>query len=921
LYTAAQFYTALGLLISAPLTVRFLAGPHQLAEEPAALAFIILQTLAVGFYAASAWVFRTRFFAHLAAWLSFFPYTLAWVLYSSLTSVQFAWTWTGLAAALLLVGLALDRSKMRYAHGPYLAGYLLSLLALAWSVPDRLTHLYTLATVILLGGASHILVHYGRHRSFDDFIRFIWHEPGPVARRAARTAFLFFTAYAFPVWLAQFLAYHDVPLAWRGLALVLAAPIYVASGLTVRHVKTEYTWPLYSAGYVLTAIGAMVAFDNEQLAIYVLALDAVVYAVSAYIFRQTFWLYLSNALVPVIALLTLHYNFDTLPAPWVAGIFMGLAFLYFGVGQGFDRLHRAKATGAGIAPFALPFYAPGYLLSAVALAVASGEQFLALGVYTAGVVLYALSAWALRESVFLYPTAWLAAVPYYLAMTLTPLPPVWYGLGWLPLVAGYIALGRFVFQKTPLGFRNLRTFFIGLTEPAMPFYLLAYALSVSMIILSQRDPLTLTLAFAAGAAVYLASAALFRRPIWLYPSLLAAHLALLASFTIHPSGWPAHYITPPFLGMTWAMALIGYSLSRQPSAAGLKSGNSELRSGHWPFLGHLSTPSWVQPFFIFATLDLVLSQAFALYDLETAIIVATGHTVLLGLLAMLWLDTALAYGALAIFLLAMGYRLRWAELPFAEALATVGGIGFGLYLLARIAERVATGVKSPLVVWPKPLMNAAMFLTALAVILTLPQVVTHTTASAVALAFAGALYLTIAYRGRYYRLGYLGMAMLQLAWVLVLIVQDVTQPQWYAIPAGLYLTGMGFLERRRANSLFAILIESLGLAVLLLTSFIQSLDGAAGFPYFLLLLIEALLVTWWGAGRRLKTPFFIGLGASVLNVVAQVVVLVNVYNVTPWIIILSVGLLLVTAAVFVERQRVRIIAQAQEWREALEAWE
>jgi hypothetical protein len=57
------------------------------------------------------------------------------------------------------------------------------------------------------------------------------------------------------------------------------------------------------------------------------------------------------------------------------------------------------------------------------------------------------------------------------------------------------------------------------------------------------------------------------------------------------------------------------------------------------------------------------------------------------------------------------------------------------------------------------------------------------------------------------------------------------------------------------------------------------------------------------------------------NIVAQVVVLVNVYEVNRWFIILGVGLLLVTAAVFVERQRVRIIARAQEWREALETWE
>jgi len=88
-----------------------------------------------------------------------------------------------------------------------------------------------------------------------------------------------------------------------------------------------------------------------------------------------------------------------------------------------------------------------------------------------------------------------------------------------------------------------------------------------------------------------------------------------------------------------------------------------------------------------------------------------------------------------------------------------------------------------------------------------------------------------------------------------------------------------------------------------------------------LLLIEGLVVIWWGAWQRLKVPFFTGLGASALNVVAQVVVLVNVHEESRWFIILGVGLLVVIVGVFVERQREHIIARAPEWRTELEAWE
>jgi predicted membrane metal-binding protein len=74
---------------------------------------------------------------------------------------------------------------------------------------------------------------------------------------------LFLAAYGFPVWLAQVLVFYQVDLAWRGLALALVAPVYIAFGLAVRRARTEYTWPLYSAGYALTAVGAREIGDGR----------------------------------------------------------------------------------------------------------------------------------------------------------------------------------------------------------------------------------------------------------------------------------------------------------------------------------------------------------------------------------------------------------------------------------------------------------------------------------------------------------------------------------------------------------------------------------------------------------------------------------------------------------------------------------
>src|SRR6185503_9445425 len=162
-----------------------------------------------------------------------------------------------------------------------------------------------------------------------------------------------------------------------------------------------------------------------------------------YIFQQAFWLYLSTLLTPIIALLVLHHT-NRLEESWVAGIFMALAYIYLAIGQIFDRARSRRSltpTIDNIHPFALPFYMPGFILSVIALAVATSEKTLAIQIYSAGVILYALSGWLLHEALFIYPAAWLAAVPYYLLITLTPLEPRWYGLAWLPLIISYIAMG------------------------------------------------------------------------------------------------------------------------------------------------------------------------------------------------------------------------------------------------------------------------------------------------------------------------------------------------------------------------------------------------------------------------------------------------------------------------------------------------
>jgi hypothetical protein len=465
----------------------------------------------------------------------------------------------------------------------------------------------------------------------------------------------------------------------------------------------------------------------------------------------------------------------------------------------------------------------------------------------------------------------------------------------------------------------------------MPFYLLAYALSISMIALSVTDPLTRTLAISAAAGVYLLSTYLSRHPIWLYPSLLAVHLALLSFFTIEPSGKPESYISLPFLGLTWVIALIGYAVSlRSPGPSETIEDKYIFKIGRWglnlrriPSARYLFTFSWAQPLFLFVGLDILLWGGIALFNPDTAIIVCVGYTLLLALFAMLWRDYPLAYGTLMGMLLAVCLRLLGAGLDFPIIMAWIGGIGLGIYFIGLLVEQTVKATKpkpSHLDVWPEPLRNFSVLLSTLAVLGTLPFAISYTTACAAALAFAGALYLAFAYRDRRYWLGYLGTGMLLLAWVMVLVMQDVRQPQLYAIPFGLYLAGIGYLERRQGRVMFGNIVECTGFCVMLLTSFVQSL-GAGGFVYFLLLMGESLAIFWWGAAQHCKAPLFIGIGGSVINVVAQIIVLVNIYQVSRWFVTLGVGLVLVVMGIFVERKRESILRQAKEWRVTIEAWD
>jgi len=930
------FWWAGGLGFTALGTARILLGMHWHYEL---YSLILPQVLAVGAVAwAERWHQRGQL-AYLAAGLSFFPFALAFLTYTpAAVQTRAGWAWLGWAVVLLSVGYALDRNKVRYAHGAYLVGYVLCGVALWWSRGDQLMLLVTLGGVILAALASQFLVQMGRHHSFADLLDAL-HSLPALLHRALRFGFAFFVAMVLPLWLLLFLDYWQVAWAWRGVALVLMAMAYVPAGLNLRRLAVGYTWPAYGVACSLTLASLLYAQVNAPVTMLMFALIALFYFLAAYTFRQALWLYFANAALVVLTLLILNH-YRHLTVDWISQVFMALAYVELLVAR---WLNRRRPAQAGMSAYALAFCLFACAFGILGLLLGIDNKYLAIRMYLLGAVFYGLCGVFFHKIFFLYPAVCLITVPYYLEMTLLlPEGRTWYGVGWFPMALAALMMGRFVFK----GRFSLDAPGKAFSQAALPFYLLTYTLAVSMPLVALRDSTGRLLvaefyhegllwALVADVVLFAISARLFAWSVWWYPGALAAHLALRTAWALYASAWPSPYEAVPFLALTWLVAWVGYTLARRSPVAAGEWGEklpAWLRPAtRTPFVAAVLNHAGARPFLLWAAVEMIVWQVVAAGLYETGMLLALGNAVLLALLAVFWLDGALVYAALSFLPLAAWNGLAWWGVSPAWSIVCLGALALVYYWLGILAEgrsdalywrREGKAVQPDVAaVWAAPLMRAAVALACLTLAVNLRYIVAETMAAAASFAFAGAIFLTrFFHRGRDWA-GYLGVFLVECSWILLLLEWEIDEPQSFAIPVGLYLAGLGYFEQRRKRwPVLARLVECLGLAILLVTSFLQSLDGKEGFPYFLLLVVEAALVFWWGGLRRSRLPFLIGAGMSVINVVAQVAVLVNVYEVNRWFVILGMGALLFAAGVFVERQRERIVLQVQHWRDELETW-
>jgi hypothetical protein len=427
--------------------------------------------------------------------------------------------------------------------------------------------------------------------------------------------------------------------------------------------------------------------------------------------------------------------------------------------------------------------------------------------------------------------------------------------------------------------------------------------------------------------VYGLATARFRLRGWLLAAVVAAQLAALAA--MRWLGW-GEWAALAFAPFTWATALSGLWVERRLDEGPPLDDALKALQG------------WSRPLYWALVVDVFVGQLVAFIPGEQSAWVSLSHAALLGVLATVWASPELAHAPPYLGLLAVGQYLLWqgaTALTWPPVLALLalayGLVGCGLGYTRQRGEVLPPGAA----IWERPLWWSGWVVSALALalayllgmeVLTLvgravldwplvqsadvPQV--QMTVSVMAI--LALLYLAYALTARKLWLGYGAMALLLASWsVEGLLVWGQREVQWYAVPAGLYLLGVGYLEWRWGSRALARWIDRAAMLLLFGSSFWQSLGDGGGI-YALLMGIEGLAIVWWGSARRLRRFLYAGVAAVVLDVAGQLIEPVFSANV---IVLATAGIALIALGLFIEQRLEAIKLLSKELQDRLDEWE
>jgi len=906
-----------------------LLGGGRIQQIWAAAGLLII----TGLYALAARMFRRAYFAWFAVIVVLAPWTiltnLGWLTTFKPTLPDFAISWTILAWVLFLISLWVERrAPLAYARPLKTVTHMLLPFSMLWAITNTEASLYTVGLAIALYALSAWLNHRQAQRSDKD------------TSSLATTKFFYLTAGLLPLWSVYWLDYL-APLARHehfGLLLLAYGVLGLLAGRWLEHVaprpdlKHAYGLPAYLTGYCGIIIGTLLVTHLPNTLALALLYDAVVMVASAWIFKNAVWLYPGAASTALSLLITLHEA--NVPVERQGWWLIGLAAIYL---SGAWILRRIELNAYGSVMIIV-----GFALSALGLPPSSLDQTGAIWGYGAAALLYIITAFWLRQPLLLMAACALSVVPYAGLIQRSTIPVEYYGLSLFPGAVLSITLGRWLDQRlgewkdfpwnqpgswlTAFAQRLLHWW-------SLPLYALGLGLASAAPFFAGGRANFIALNFIMLAAFYSWAVMRFRLRFWLVMGILSTHYAL-AFFLDSLRLWrDADEAWLRFLPLTVVMLISGLILEKRLNE------NSPLAT-HRLFWG------WSRPFYLFVFIDILFAQLGSLRGTLAGTEVSLVHMLLMAVLASVWLSTEFSYLSTLLGFVAL-WQWRAAEqaagifLPvhLAGLALGYGVLGFGYSLLKRqTAQSVRASTPRWLAIWEVPLQRSALLLSFLSLGLvpffgidivgwslrallglSFRQIVDAETVYMLVwvLSLMGLLYVTAAAVYRRIRLGYLAIGMLLTGWFTYAFYinawDNLRQLQWYAMPAGLYLLGIGYLEWQRGNRQLARWVDYAAVFLLLGALFWQTL--VFGWWYAVLLGSVGFAAFWWGSARRLRRFFYAGMSGVILAALGQT--LNALQEINQWITFGLIGIVLVVLAVLVEGRLEAIKA----WQQVLETWE
>jgi hypothetical protein len=701
----------------------------------------------------------------------------------------------------------------------------------------------------------------------------------------------------------------------------------LVTGQSLARIVRGYALPAYLTGYVATIVGTLLVAHEPGLLALALLYDALLMLASARLFKNPLWVFAAAAIAPFSFWLAL--NQGGAPGNRHGWWLLGLAAIYLLLAW---TLRRARLAAYSTAPLTIAF-----ALIAFALPPSSQDKIGAFWGYAGAAILYAVTALWLRQALLLTPVCALVLVPYAVGLQESALSPEYYGIALLPGAIVTLAIGWWMDARLgawrDFPWSDPARWLVALAERllnwwALPLYALGFGLIGISPFFTNGKPglaaLNWLLAMPIGAwAIYR-----FRLRVWLFATALAGHCA--AYLFLYDLGWrriPSDFALRfvPVTAITICAALI---IERRRNETPPVHAQPRFFDG------------WSHPLYLLAAFDLYIAQMLGLTSTQSGAAVSLAHAILIAILASFWLSrwmpyvsTALGLTALVQYMTAQPGSPVSAPTPLAQLALGYGLIGYGLALV-----RERRGIAAWLAIWDESLRRSGIVLSfavfALAAILGVNlaqwtvralfgmpfrKLVDLPTAQMIVsvLALLGLLYLAASFIHRRLRVGYAAIAMLIVAWMLhAFYVQQwdgASNVQWYALPAGLYLLGVSFLEWQRGNKDFARWIDYAAVVLMMGSLFWQTLLYGLGFA--LILGAEGFAAIWWGSARRLRRFLYAGMMGVVLAVVAQLIN--SLQSVNQWLVFGIIGLLVVVAAILIERR----IEDVKALRQMIETWE